>query len=301
MTVLVTGACGFIGYNICRKFHELGHSVIGWDLIERESEWQVYKIDMLNRDLIKSKLLELNPDLIIHCAGAADVGKSVGDPYSDYISNVTVTHELLFLLHELKMESTRFIFMSSAGVYGNPIRLPIAEDMEVNPMSPYALHKVMCEDVCRYFHNNYNMDIKIVRIFSAFGEGLRKQIFWDMYQKVENTGRLCMFGTGNESRDYINVVDLVCAIYIVSTKAPKEELIYNIANGEETTIREATECFADAYGIDRGLILFTGEGKEGNPINWRADINKLRMLGYEKTVKFADGIKSYVSWVSKEK
>ncbi len=300
MKVLVTGACGFIGYSVCREFHELGYSVIGWDLNERESKWELCKIDLYNQNMVKRKLKEISPDIIIHCAGAADVGKSVENPYFDYNSNVTVTHDLLFLLHELEMHSTRFVFLSSAGVYGNPINLPITEDMDVNPMSPYALHKVMCEDVCRYFSDNYEMDIKIIRIFSAYGEGLRKQIFWDMHKKVEKTGRLSMFGTGNESRDYINIIDLIRAIYIVATKAPKTELIYNVANGEEITIREATECFANAIGINLEMISFTGEKKEGNPINWKADISKLKMLGYKKTVEFSEGIARYIEWVGEK-
>lgn len=293
--VLVTGASGFIGNKISELFCQRGYSVLGWDRIASLGVFPVECVDLEDLNAVVYQLNGFQPDIIIHCAGSADVGKSVQDPEADYHGNVTLTHNLLFAMYKLKMVNTRFVFLSSAGVYGNPIQLPITEDMPLNPMSPYAVHKVMCEDLCTYFVKNYSMDIKIARIFSSYGAGLKKQIFWDMYNKAQSTGYLDMFGTGNESRDYIHVADVVQALYLLATKNSKE-MVFNVANGEEVTIRQATELFASLVNVDQDKITFNGVVREGDPLNWRASINRMQELGYQKTVCMKDGLAEYVQW-----
>ena len=283
--VLITGALGFIGRKLAEKFLNNGDAVIGWDIASGCCLGvDVCQVDLRDEKVVLEQLKKVKPDIIIHCAGSADVGKSVQFPDEDYHGNVTVTHNLLFALHKSKMTNVRFVFLSSAGVYGNPLVLPITEDMPVNPLSPYAVHKVMCEELCRYFVKNYGIDIKVARIFSAYGQGLKKQIFWDMYNKLKNIGCLEMFGTGNESRDYIHVNDLTQAIYLIAL-SKTEEIFFNVANGEEVTIREATEMFARCAKLEAEKILFNGVVREGDPLNWRADISK---------------ILSYFQWVSGE-
>ena len=290
--VLITGAAGFIGNKLYNRFKTEGYSVYGCDLYAKE---EIFSLDMADEVAISETLKNISPDIILHCAGSADVGYSVKNPEKDFMGNVTLTHNLLFALHKLNMNNCRLVFLSSAGVYGNPKKLPITEDMPLNPMSPYALHKVMCEDICRYFKFNYGTDIKIARIFSAYGAGLRKQIFWDMHSKALSTGKLEMFGTGNESRDYIHIQDVVHALYLLATKKA-DYFIFNVANGEEVTIRQATETFARYSGIKD--ISFNGVEREGDPLNWRADISRLMSLGYKKSISFNDGIKGYIDWVN---
>lgn len=301
LKVLVTGSSGFIGHSICKYFCVHGYDVLGWDRFCKNDICEKTEvIDMLDYSQVVESLRRSEPDIVIHCAGMADVSKSVKEPNNDLSSNVTTTHNLLFSLHELGMTNTRVVFLSSAGVYGNPEKLPISEITNLNPLSPYALHKVMCEDVCRYFVSNYGMDIKIARIFSAYGQGLKKQIFWDMYNKAENTGKLELYGTGSESRDYIYIDDVAQALFLIATK-PSEHIVFNVANGEEITIRRAAEIFAECYGIDRSKIVFNGAVREGDPLNWQADISCLKKLGYKKSISIEAGIKQYINWVFSQK
>lgn len=294
--VLVTGAFGFIGWKVGMRFKREGYEVLGWDRSPSDRDFPIIAVDMRSVNEVHKGLKDFWPDIIIHCAGSADVGKSVQNPVMDFEGNVTLTHHLLFSMHQLNMERTRLIFLSSASVYGNPVSLPITEDMQLYPLSPYALHKVMCEEICKYFVRNYGMDIRVARIFSAYGAGLRKQIFWDMHTKVETTGKLSMFGTGYESREYIHVDDVVQSLYLLATK-DSQEMVFNIANGEEVTIKQATEIFADYAGIERNDIGFNGVVREGDPLNWRADISRIKRLGYKKTVDIESGLKEYVKWV----
>lgn len=295
--VLVTGSSGFIGSHLAHFFSTQGYEVYGCSRHGQSMElWRTVTLDLLDLAAVVNVLQEIRPDIILHCAGVADVGRSVRQPDFDFAHNVRATHNVFFALHQLQATGIRVVFMSTAAVYGNPQTLPIKEEMPFNPLSPYALHKVMCEEICQYFAHNYQLDVKIARIFSAYGEGLRKQIFWDMHQKIQRTGRLDMLGSGQESRDYIYIDDLVRAIYLLATRDCAYN-IYNVANGEETTIAQAVESFAVVCGLSRDKIRFTGQVQEGNPRNWCADISRLRELGYQRQVSYVDGLRRYRDWL----
>lgn len=299
--VLVTGANGFIGSHVFDYFNRIGYTVVGWGncSIDRNKAL-IKKVDLSNTDEIEMYLNIDMPNIIIHCAGSANVAESITNPKNDLQGNTIIVHNLLFTLKKLKLSHVKVIILSSAAVYGNPIKLPIKECTPVNPVSPYALHKQMVEDICHYFIRNHRMNIKILRIFSAYGCGLKKQIFWDMYVKYMNTDKLEMFGSGDESRDFINIEDVVQAIYLISTSSSGNQ-IYNIANGEEIKIKEVVQIFADNIGLPTQNISFIGKRREGDPINWKADIHALKSLGYKKRITIEDGIKKYVEWLQDEK
>ena len=210
-------------------------------------------------------------------------------------------HSLYQLLLALKSFEKRpqIIFFSSAGVYGNPKRLPVRETDETAPMSPYGLHKHMGEELCEYYNRIYGYHIRCIRVFSVYGNGLRKQLLWDIYQKYQNTGRIELFGTGDETRDFIHVSDIVRAIELILAYDGPENII-NVANGEEVSIRELAEIYAGKLGADADVVSFNGMVKEGDPRNWRADISLLKRLGYEKHMALSDGIEAYVEWARKQ-
>ena len=119
-----------------------------------------------------------------------------------------------------------------------------------------------------------------------------------MYRKAQKTGKLEMFGTGQESRDYIHVDDVAQVLYLLAT-TESDDVVFNVANGEEVTIRQATEIFAKCAGVPMENISFNGVTREGDPLNWRADNSKIRKLGYVKSVDMQDGLQEYVEWLSK--
>lgn len=296
--IVITGAGGFIGKKLLQNCIAKGYEVLGYDKYSDEAN-HIVKADLSSMQDVKSVLRLWKPDIIYHCAGSADAGKSVACPNEDFFGNVWLTHNLLFSLYQLKYADVRVVYLSSAAVYGNPESLPVCENAKLNPLSPYALHKVMCEDICGYFIKNYGMDIRIVRVFSAYGPGLKKQIFWDMYQKVKKTGLLEMMGTGEESRDYIYIDDLVNALMLIGLSDICEKRILNAANGEEITIKEVAVRFAEYAGVPKNKILFTGMAREGDPFNWCADISSIKKLGYAPAVSLSEGIANYADWVRK--
>lgn len=294
--VVITGADGFIGSYLVKYYSKRDCRVYQWKIDGLYMDMKhVSKASLMNSEDVNIVLCDINPDLILHCAGSADVNYSVKYPIEDLKSNYITTHNLLFAMRKLENKNCKFVLFSSAAVYGNPVQLPMNEQEPINPLSPYALHKRAAEEICEFVHQNYNLKVKVLRIFSVYGPGLRKQIFWDMYNKIKNDKKLTLFGSGKESRDYIYIDDLVRAVDIISTN-DSDDIYYNVANGEEITIEHAATIFVKHMSKEPIGIEFTGCIREGDPINWKADISKLRKLGYNRKVSFEEGLGQYIKW-----
>lgn len=298
MKVLITGINGFIGKNIAGKFRDCDYEVVGIDLKAEGNVFKTYTADLIKDDLVNI-LKKERPHMFIHCAGLASVPYSIENPEEDFIANTAVVHRILFAMHQSGLSDRRFILLSSAAVYGQPTQLPISETNECSPLSPYALHKKTAEDICVYFIKNYGFDIKIARIFSAYGPGLRKQIFWDMFQKIKSSGKLTLFGTGNESRDYIYIDDLIEAIYLIAVDNKRDHIFWNVANGQEIFIKDVVRLFAQKEGIPEDRVTFNGIIREGDPLNWCADISRIQQIGYKSRVSIEEGIEKYIKWVER--
>lgn len=304
--LLITGVNGFIGRNAAHYFeHE--YEVHGMDMAARYCEKNetvnYYQCNMSESPAELSMIVtSVQPDVILHCAGSANVGASVVNPMADLDGNLHSLYQLLIALKGIE-KKPKIIFMSSAAVYGNPKHLPIRETDALAPISPYGLHKVMCEQLCHYFNQVHGYRIRAIRIFSAYGiannNGLRKQIFWDIYQKYQSTGAIRLFGSGNETRDFIHVTDILQAMRCILMYDGPEE-VFNVANGEEESIRHLAEIYAKELGASSDIVTFSGETKTGDPLNWRADISLLKKIGYKKTIDFEEGVRGYVRWVREQ-
>lgn len=304
--LLITGVNGFIGRNAAHYF-AAEYEVHGMDIAARYCEKNdtvnYYHCNMSENPAELSMIVtNVQPDVILHCAGSANVGASVVNPMADLDGNLHSLYQLLIALKGIE-KKPKIIFMSSAAVYGNPKQLPIRETDEPAPISPYGLHKLMAERLCHYYNQVHGYRICSLRIFSVYGSangnGLRKQIFWDIYQKYQSTGEIKLFGTGSETRDFIHVNDILQAMECVIAYDGPEE-VFNVANGEEETIRHIAQIYAKELGESTDIVSFSGEKKEGDPLNWRADISLLKKIGYKKTVDFEEGVRGYVHWVREQ-
>jgi len=294
MKILVTGSAGFLGSALCRSMAKGEHDVLGLDVAIPAvgSNYRQIQCDLQTIDLAEI-LHDAAPDRIIHCAGNANVGLSVRDPFMDLNGSYVLLHRLLYALKSVGLPST-VLFVSSAAVYGNPMRIPISEDDPRLPVSPYGLHKAACEDLCAYFARVEGVDCRVMRIFSAYGSGLRKQILWDLCAKLEESGRVEMFGTGNETRDFIHVEDVVRAAELILDRGKAE--VYNVANGEEIRIEDIARQLLRVAGEPQDRLFFNGRTKEGDPLNWKAETGKLKALGFEPNIPLERGIEDYYRW-----
>lgn len=301
-TVLITGVAGFIGRYVARHFSRQGWQVIGIDNSSPENaplaDLKTYQRLQLPNPEFSNILKTYNPNALIHCAGRASVPLSVSDPTSDFYSNTLLTFNILDALR-LNAPACKFIFLSSAAVYGNPSILPIAETHPTNPISPYGFHKLQSEQLCLEFAKIYSQPTASIRIFSAYGAGLRRQVMWDICQKAISQKSLILQGTGNESRDFIHALDIARAIEIVCDRAPIQGEVYNLGIGQEVTIAELANMLLKAMKSDI-VPEFSGITAISNPLNWKADITKLQFLGFSPSISLDKGISVFTNWCMAE-
>lgn len=297
MKILVIGAKGFIGSYIVKHFAQLGAEVWQCDVVTDYTTERYIQIDATNSDF-NTVFEQHHFEVCVNCSGAASVPDSMQHPYRDFLLNTANVYAMLNAIRQ-HCSDCKFINLSSAAVYGNPQSLPITEAMPLAPMSPYGRHKVMAEDVLREFAEEFGVKTCSLRIFSAFGIGLRKQIFWDMNKKMTNTDEAIFWGTGDESRDFIHVQDIAQVVELCICRADFRGEAVNVANGVQTTVREAVELFA---GLKKytGKISFNGHVREGDPRFWEADVRVLKEWGYRQTVTLEQGLKDYIVWAENE-
>jgi UDP-glucose 4-epimerase len=298
---MVTGVAGFLGQHVARRFAANGWQVAGFDIVPPENV-RLPDVDYRQLQLPAAALAktfgELAPQVCIHCAGCASVGASMDDPAADFSGNTVLVFDLLEALRR-HAPACRFVLLSSAAVYGDPDSLPVTEHHTVRPLSPYGYHKRQAEMLCEEFSQIYGLATVAVRIFSAYGPGLRRQVVWDVCEKVLKTGQLNLRGTGQESRDFIHASDIARGLQAVAENAPAKGEFYNLASSREVTIAELAQLLLSTLGLEV-KASFDGRPTPGNPLRWRADISKIASLGFTPAVSFEQGIADVAAWAKSE-
>lgn len=298
--LLIIGSLGFIGRHVHHYFSKDGSfTVFACDVLPNYGAENYFPVDAANADF-QELFQQQSFDFCINCSGAASVGDSIVHPLRDFSLN---TFNVVKILEAIRKNSPacRFVNMSSAAVYGNPRQLPIAEADAPGPISPYGFHKWQAEQICTEYHRFFHIASCSLRIFSAYGPGLKKQLFWDLFQKAKISNKeIQLWGTGEESRDFIYVKDICAAVNAVLRNSRFCGEVVNVASGRETTIREAASAFLAGLGW-KGRLEFGQQRREGDPVNWRADITKLTSMGFSPEYSLTAGLKKYIEWLGEEK
>lgn len=299
MNILIIGSKGFIGQHCLYHFRTKPDLLVfGCDVVIDYIDKQYFLVDISTNSF--SKIFQSKQfDVCINCSGAASVPDSLINPQRDYLLNATNVFKILDAIRNYNSDC-KFINLSSAAVYGNPQSLPINESHPINPVSPYGYHKWHSELICQEMHDIFNLRTCSLRIFSAFGEGLHKQLFWDLFHKLQNQQSIKLFGTGQESRDFIHIADIIQTVELVIKKANFKNDIINVANGQEVFIENAVATFFYLFGTKK-TYTFNGNKRIGDPINWVADITELKKLGYQQKTSFQQGITKYIKWLKELK
>ena len=296
-TILITGAHGFIGRHVARQFANAGHTVTGlghgaWD----RDEWSRFGITFWHTaDVTLDTLMTYagRPDVIVHCAGSGSVGFSVQQPHQDFVRTVTSTAAVLEYVR-LHSPKSVVVYPSSAAVYGNAERLPIRETDPPRPASPYGVHKLMAEDLCRSYATHFDVPVAIVRLFSIYGEGLQKQLLWDACAKAARA-ETAFFGSGKESRDWLHVDDAAALLMTAAANASTACPIVNGGSGQDAQVCDVLDELFTASGVgDRPR--FTGVAKPGDPLGTLAETSAARSWGWQPTIPWRDGVRRYVRW-----
>lgn len=298
-SVIVTGGFGFIGRHVAKSQAKYGVNVIGvgrgeWSSLMEQKSWGFNKwisVDLCSQWWKKSEVSQ--PSAIIHCAGSGSVGFSLLDPVNDFNNNVNALLNVLEYAR-LNAPTARIIFLSSAAVYGQSISALIDEDDVLNPVSPYGVHKKIAEEICGSYKNYFGLDISILRLFSVYGDGLKKQLLWDASNKIFQ-GDYGFFGTGDEIRDWVHIHDVTTAIKMVLDSRSNSNYIFNCGTGEGATVNQIVRQLFSSFNVCESPT-FNGYSRVGDPVAYRASIGRLKDLGWVPNVNWISGVHNYAKW-----
>ena len=303
-TALLVGASGFLGRYLGDACLEKGWSLYGIDPKPplELSRWKGFDPSLLEAVDLAGFLPDGKLDTCFFLGGSASVPLSVQNPLHDFQMLLPGLVRVLSYLAK-HQPGCRLVLYSSAAVYGNPHHLPISENAKLAPVSPYGVHKALAEELLRYYVTLFPIRASILRIFSAYGEGLKKQLFWDVTQKYrqalfEGGSTFPMWGTGAESRDFIHGLDVAHAALAVAEHSRETFQVVNVARGEECTVADAVKSLLSQVSPVITPV-FGGEERAGDPLNWRADVTVLKSMGWEPSVNLEDGMKRYFAWSQK--
>jgi len=295
--ILITGAFGFVGRHVSRAAARAGHTVRGighgsWSRAEWR-EWGL--IDWHSSDVTLDAIVSYagDPDIIVHCAGSGSVGFSMSHPAQDFDRTVVTTRDVLEYVR-LHQPKARVVLPSSASVYGDAQVLPIGVETQLRPVSPYGLHKQMAETLCLSYAGHFGVSVAIVRLFSVYGVGLRKQLLWDACTKLSR-GPATFGGTGRETRDWLHVDDAARLLLAAGQSATSSHPIINGATGTGVPIRWIIETIANAFG---GLAnaQFSGISRPGDPLHLVGDTSGAHAMGWRPDEVLETELPRYVEW-----
>lgn len=301
-TVIVTGAHGFIGRHVACHLSKCGWNVVGighgsWVSLNEQQHWGVTVWHSSDISVAALRACSVVPDAIVHCAGSGSVSFSLENPRDDFERSVNTTLNVLEYAR-VYIPTAMIVTLSSGGVYGEVKHLPIAEDDPLNPISPYGVHKKIVEEICNSFANHFGLSISILRLFSVYGAGLKKQLLWDACNKISR-GEHTFFGTGNELRDWIHVSDVASLVEHAISHPPVTASVYNGAGGMGVSVSDILKLLYAILG-ETAKPSFTGITKPGDPIGYVADINKAKLIEWQPRMFWEQGITKYAQWYKKE-
>jgi UDP-glucose 4-epimerase len=299
--VLITGASGFLGTWLSNAAYDQGFELIGVDRVAppRPEIFSAFATENCERTDFAALVGSRKLDAAFHLAGGASIAQSLENPLGDFETLLPGTVALLIYLGRHQRDA-HLVFFSSAAVYGNPSTLPVPETAPAKPISPYGIHKAAAEFIIEHYARLFGLRASLLRVFSAYGEGLRKQVVWDICQRILTAQKrgeqaISLRGTGTETRDFIYAADIARAAFVIAKRPPwSGTQVLNVGSGEETSIRALAETIVRCLDTKLGIV-FDGVRRPGDPVNWRADINRLTALGFSLTIPWEQGVARTVS------
>ena len=305
MKILITGGAGFIGSHLVEKLITEKNEILIIDNLMTgkkenlsfEGNYELF-IDDLGSEKSLNKITEFNPDVCFHLAAQASVVVSVSNPALDFDHNIL--QPILLLKTLLKTDCKKFVFSSSGGtIFGEPVNVPTSEeDYAGEPQSPYGVAKKRLNELIQIITKDTNMSYSILNFSNVFGprqdphgEAGVISIFSNKFLSNEQP---IIYGDGNQTRDYVYVLDVVEAM-ILSSRS-EDNLFLNIGTGVETSVNQLVEIMKDKFNSDIEPIY--QDAREGELLRSVLDNSKaLATIGWKPVYDLNAGMEKVVNWL----
>jgi len=309
--ILVTGGAGTVGCNIVKKLVDRDAEVTvidnlsayPFDYLKDYGVGNISAVNFVKGDITDKNLMDnliQKQDIVIHAAALADVGACVRNPEIEFQTNVVSTQGILEASKKNNIE--KFIFISSAAVYGMGNRGLFKETDPCFPVSNYALSKYWGEQQTKLYYDLYDLPTTSIRFFSVYGSPqIPKQgshswavaIFGALAKKGKP---ITVFGDGNQIRDFTHVTDIAESVVLSTEKNSTNGKFFNVGTGKPTKINEIVEkVFQNVDPVPINYKPYPA----GDPIGGYSDTTLMKkLLNWEPEMTLENGIKEYFDWFS---
>ncbi|MGH8108701.1 MAG: NAD-dependent epimerase/dehydratase family protein [Arenimonas sp.] len=312
MTVLVTGAAGFIGSYVCKALHARGEKVIGLDnfndyydpQLKRDRvkavcpRVEIFEIDLTDREKINALFASQKPSQVIHLAAQAGVRYSITNPnvYAD--SNLTGFTNMLEACRHHAVK--HLVYASSSSVYGGNAKPPFSEDQSVNqPLSFYAATKAANELMAHTYSHLYQLPCTGLRFFTVYGAWGRPDMAPLLFSRAVLAGRsIDVFNYGKMRRDFTHVDDIVAGVLGALAVPSQEKVphrIFNLGNHTPVELEQFIAVIEKAAG--RTVEKNYKEMQAGDMVETMADTSRAKAaFGFEPRITIEQGLPEVVAW-----
>ncbi len=314
MRVMVTGAAGFIGAEICRRLLVSGAEVTGLDNFHPHYSVNVKKNNLAELSLFKgfsflegditdgrefSEILKRSRcNMVVHFAAEVGAGRSMIFPGDYYKVNVLGTQNVIDASVSLGIK--KIIMASTSNIYGDNIEPVLKENEAIpDPVTPYAVSKLVNECMGKIASDQYGIDIVVLRIFSAYGPGQRPDLAIHKFTRLIESGQPVRLFSDNKSyRDYVYSVDIAQAVVKCLEHISGFQLM-NIGSGRGIHLYEVIEILENIIGVKADVIYI--DPPPGHINSGIADITKAeKLIGYKPVFVFDKGVREFYKWFKKQ-
>lgn len=308
--ILVTGGAGTVGSNLVKKFSKRGATVTVIDNLSAypfnyQDEFGItdtpnanfVKGDVLDKKLVNDLIKK--SDIVVHFAALADVGACVRNPTLEFESNVAATQNILDACLQNNVE--KFVFASSAAVYGQGVDRIFKEDQPCFPVSNYALSKYWGEQQTRLYHELYDLPTSSIRFFSVYGapqipkKGSHSWAIAIFGCLAKRKKPITVYGDGSQIRDMTHVQDIAESVVLSTEKSATNGKFFNVGTGKPTTVNTMVEKVFNRVGE---VPVDYKPHPKGDPFGGFADTTLMKkLLDWEPEITLDNGVNEYFDWL----
>lgn len=298
--ILITGAGGFIGIHLAKLFSNRNNFILGLLINDQENKYLNKSIICDISDLNSLKILnDYEFDYVFHLAGLTNVKKSIENPLECFNVNCMGSINLIEIFRKKKIIS--FNFISTVGVLSKKNKLPISEQAEFGPTTPYAASKLTTESFLMAYGECFGFPYKIIRLFNVYGPGNNGLVIHDFINKLlQNPNELEILGDGEQIRDFLFIDDAVAGLEIISEKGINSN-VYHLASGIPISINNLAKTIIKTMNFNNVKVTNTNKHFKGEFKKWYGNISKVKKIGFVPKTSLEMGISKTINWIKNQK